>query len=483
VERHWLINLLELLVPLLWLGCTACVDLDGQDRRAWLQETLIEDNLALLARDPATTGGKFLKMGSSPYNLFRGTVGQFVRDSAQRGPGYLPTRFGSVEGSRVLLVGDPHLENLGTFRAASGELLVDFNDFDASGYGPWILDVRRLALSVWLTAALLPEDGVDAVSPGELAASVARGYADEVSAETDGSPPLRVRAGEHGAILDDLFERAEANGDADTALSDYTRVVGGRRVMVFGELEAGPVEGVDGDVVRAPPVEEQRLVEAHLAQVGATLIASIPQDQLAVKGVSRRLGAGVSSYPLWRYYVLVEGPTQAPDDDWLLEVKETSDPPRRPGLAVHPGRQFASNGARVVSSQRALQERPDADPLLGCLDLGRLSFRVRERTSYQRGLAVDRIVERVGDGRWSVADLQELATIAGRLLARAHLNAPTLHGGDALLIVAADLGGDRDGLAEETTRFVEVYGPQLLTDHQLLNALLADEGPTLGYRP
>ena len=73
------------------------------------------------------------------------------------------TAFGDPASSRVLLVGDPHPENIGTFRAADGTILVEWNDFDAAGYGPYEADVRRLATAMVVAAG---DDTLDLLARG-----------------------------------------------------------------------------------------------------------------------------------------------------------------------------------------------------------------------------------------------------------------------------------------------------------------------------
>ncbi|MBT9555155.1 MAG: DUF2252 family protein, partial [Myxococcales bacterium] len=57
------------------------------------------------------------------------------------------TRFGSAASALVPLVGDPHVENVGSYLAAKGKLVLDWNDFDTACYGPYHVDVWRLAVA------------------------------------------------------------------------------------------------------------------------------------------------------------------------------------------------------------------------------------------------------------------------------------------------------------------------------------------------
>lgn len=468
------------LLSLPTLSSTGC-DAPEDGRRSWLQSTLVEDNRALLEREPALTADKFRKMASRPYFWFRGTMAVYLADVGRPGPGFRPSRFTSQQSSGVLLVGDPHPENLGTFRLADGTMVLEYNDFDASVHGPFTYDVRRLGLGF---AAALYEAGRPETVEAVVEA-VARGYRAEIEALAAGeAPTVARRGGEFGEIAEDVLRRGERDGDAREALAEYTRVVDGARVMFAGDVEA-PLGGLISD--RVLPVEpaEARLVERLMGAYRATVSTPRPAAFFAIKGISRRYGAGVSSYPLKRWYVLVEGETAGLDDDRLLEVKELPDPPRPVQRAHLLPRMFHSNGERVITAQRLLQadgQAGERDALLGWAELGPLSVRVRERTKYQKGVDVERIDDKMGERKWDDDDVADFAHLAGRLLARGHALAPTLDGPPGLDGIAAVIARDRGDFVRETVDFVLGYHPQVEVDYDVFCALVEEEGPWLGYR-
>ncbi|MCA9560007.1 MAG: DUF2252 family protein, partial [Myxococcales bacterium] len=219
---------------------TGCVQAEDAGRRAWLQSLLVQDNRPLLEREPALTAGKFRKMGARPYDFLRGSLAVYLADAAR--PDAMPTRFGSAAASRVLVLGDPHPENLGAFRRGDGRMSLEFNDFDGATFGPYHLDVRRLAVG-FVVAGL--QAGLDDDAARALAGAVAEGYVLEIDRLGRGLAPLRVRRGVgFGHIVDDLLRRAERDGDAREHLDDYTRVKGGQRRLRRGEVEAPPMPGV-----------------------------------------------------------------------------------------------------------------------------------------------------------------------------------------------------------------------------------------------
>jgi hypothetical protein len=280
-----------------------------------------------------------------------------------------------------------------------------------------------------------------------------------------------------------MFEKSREDGDALDKLDEYTEVIDGQRSMVYGELEE-PTGNVIADEVREVTAAERRMVTAALADYRGSLAdpSVMSGDALRVKGISRRLGAGVSSYASLRFYALLEGPTAAVDDDVLIELKETGDALRFPNHPVFT-RSFADNGARAVTLQRAFQGRDDADVFLGRGAAGDLVFRIRHRTGYQRNIGIDKIAEEIVEQDWTADDYVALGELAGRLLARCHALSETAAGEPGLGPIAAAIGGDFDGLIAETEAHVADYGPVIAADHQRLIELLEIRGALLGYRP
>jgi uncharacterized protein (DUF2252 family) len=482
-------SLLATLAPLLALSCDHLVPPDAEFARAsWLRDALIQDNRDLLERAPEATAGKLRKMASSSYGYFRGTAAIYWRDQLEPRASRAPTSHSRGASNLTLLVGDPHPENIGSFLGGDGRMHIEFNDFDASTYGPYHLDVRRLALGYYVLARASDDLRPDAPA---IARAVASGYAAEIASQSAGDSPASFSwdrgDGESGAgvILGDLIRRAERDGDVAEELLEYAPLVDGERAMFHGTLEASEVEGVVRDRTDPLTDAEDALVAQIVDAYFETIVASTGADRgtVRVKGASRRLGAGVSSYPVRRFYVLTEGRTDSPDDDLLLELKETLDPPPLGRLVTLGVRDHASNAERVVSHQRLLQARADQDPWLGWARLGPLSFRVRHRTKYQKGVDAARVLEEVAGGEYGADAVLELATQSGRLLAASHTRAPLANGQDALAAIAAALGPDADAFADETADFARSYGDRTLADYELFKDLLEQHGFDLGYRP
>ena len=428
---------LQVLILTVIMGFSACRCAQTEDpRSAWLENTIYEDHRDILLREPALTELKFEKMALSPFNYFRGTAGQYLRDVSRP----LKTRAAGFSGQTTLLVGDPHPENLGVYRDLEGEQYFEFNDFDAATLGPPEYDVWRLAVGFAVLEA-------QANTSCESVAAVVDGYASHWRSE---SVPL------DGAIVDDLKRRGLRDGAAREELDDYTGVENGVRTHKVGDIEAR--EGALWvDTILEPTPEQAQLVQAAFSAYEPTVATRARPG--AIKGIVRRLGAGVASYPFLRFYVLTEGPTESLDDDVLLEVKETLAAPRGAGLPIAADQLWSSNGERVVDAQRRLQSSPDVDPLLGWGDAHGMTFRVHERTKYQKGFDVERYTENFADGEWTCDDATLFARQSGAILAQAHGRG----GLDLTLSLAQQ---------DETTTFATSYAARVLEDYQRFRQLV-----------
>src|SRR5262245_57728329 len=95
------------------LAC-GCATNEPALREQRILDTLAGDNYAALLRDRDLVAMKLRKMQRGPFEWLRGTASLYWRDVTQVGSPRALTAFGSPESSRVLLVVDPHAENVGT---------------------------------------------------------------------------------------------------------------------------------------------------------------------------------------------------------------------------------------------------------------------------------------------------------------------------------------------------------------------------------
>jgi uncharacterized protein (DUF2252 family) len=444
---RWLRVLLVVL-----LGCGSV----SSAREDFVINTLAEDNYLWALRDPQLVAMKLVKMQRDPFIWMRGTPAVYWRDISDAGEARAPTAFGDAASSRVLLVADPHPENIGSFRASDGTMWIDWNDFDSSGYGPYEADVRRLAAGMIVAShdAADPETAgdVDPAFADAIARAVAAGYAAQIQALALGQAAMPVTTGA-AKYLDKLLAKGLANGDAGKDLSDVSEVVDGTRVFLGGDLDPVAPDGVvEGRLSSPDPIERARMEQAL-----APYLAHHPELGTLV-ALARDYGSGVSSYAALRYLALVSA-------DRIIEIKE-----ERAGLIVPlprlPAAEWSSPAARSVDAQRRLQLRRDADALLGIADEGTLTFRIQDHASYQRGVNASDIGDLAIDPTKS-SQVIDLAMIFGGLLARAHGLALTEDGVLGWTAIAPVLG-DGASFAGEVSELARADAAQVISDWQML---------------
>jgi uncharacterized protein (DUF2252 family) len=453
---------------LLVAGCAS----PDAGRRAWLVEQLLRDNAVWWSRDPALFEVKLAAMAADPYDYMRGTAGVFLRDQARAGTDRQATAFLRYAGAgELMLVGDPHPENLGSFLPSDGaadpaaSLRLDVSDLDGASFGPWLWDARRAALG--LLALVDGAVGCEAGACGAAVEALARGYADAVGRAGRGEAALDLTAsGPHGPWLADWFEDIVEDGLERKAYGKD--VEGGLLVRDEGLDEDG-----DGTLALSPSEQVQA------AALSRAWLEAAPRGA-RVLDVARRYGKGVASLPAVRYTFLVDGGSDGPDDDQLLSVREVVDPPAVPGLVRPVDGLFADGVSRVRQASRWLWAHPDADPWLLGLSDGIQAFKVQAADDWNEGIDHDKLREDLAEGKATPGDVEEIGALLGGLLAEAHLRAPTASGRPALEALAAEVEGRGDTLAHELRAGAERDLGTLLADHALFQEALGIWGPSLG---
>lgn len=155
-----------------------------------LAQLQVDADRARLSRQRPLLLRKWRRMVASPFAFLRGASPLWA-EALARNPAWLRTAPG-VGG----LVGDLHLENFGTFRAAGG-MTFHVNDFDESFDGPWTFDMLRLLVSTLLARPELECTGTQVL---QLAQAVMDGHEAALADEKVPRP----------AFIQHLVDEAEA---------------------------------------------------------------------------------------------------------------------------------------------------------------------------------------------------------------------------------------------------------------------------------
>ncbi|MFD3913185.1 DUF2252 domain-containing protein [Streptomyces sp. NPDC058603] len=407
----------------------------------------------LLAADPAAFRVKFRKMAASAFAFYRGTACLFYHDlerertaSGVTGP-FLDERTG-----RVWIHGDLHAENFGTYMDANGRLIFNVNDFDEAYVGPFTWDLKRFAASLALIGY------TKALSDGQITELVeiyAGAYRERIhalatGAKNDEVPPFTLDTAQ-GPLLTALRSARALTRfgllDSMTEIREYERrfAPGGGSIELDAATRYKILAAFDGYLETLP--------ESSLTR----------PDSYRVKDVVGRRGIGIGSAGLPSYNILLEGNSDALENDVVIYMKQAQTPAVSRHITDRAVREyFQHEGHRTVISQRALQAH--ADPWLGWTELAGIGQLVAEVSPY----AVDL--------DWSdLDDPEEIAAVVadlGRATATMHSAADDESGHSLVPFstersIDAAIAADEEGFGALLVDFAHTYGARARADHQI----------------
>ncbi|MCW2917973.1 MAG: hypothetical protein JWN52_6041 [Actinomycetia bacterium] len=341
---------------------------DPRERQAQLVEVLVEAFSGLMEADPAAFRRRFRKMAADPFAFYRGSACIFYADIIDDHDPWADERT-----SRVWIQGDLHAQNFGTYMDDDGVLVFDVNDFDEAYVGHFTWDIKRLVASVALLAWTKALSDADI---RRLIDTYVRAYVDQVryfvESDRDNEWALTLDTTEghvRGVLLKALSSTRIGLLDELTLVERYER----RFQLVPG--------------VRRPDAAERAKVE----EAFQAYLYTIPQEKrfssitYRIKDVVASSGFGIGSAGLSAYTILVEGRSQALENDVILSMKQ--------GNVAAPSRVvddpeirafFEHHGHRTAVSRRALQA--NTDPWLGHTEIDGLGYVVQELSPYEADL-------------------------------------------------------------------------------------------------
>ncbi|BCB81295.1 DUF2252 domain-containing protein [Phytohabitans flavus] len=423
--------------------------MNNDQRPAKIVDVLLAEFGELMALDPAAFRRKFRKMAASPFAFYRGSAALFYADMTGD---FADRRFLDEWTSRVWIHGDLHAENFGTYMNSSGQLVFNVNDFDEAYVGPFTWDLKRFSASVALIGyAKALSDAVIS----DLVTRFASAYLTELGAIAAGGDDAigSITLENADGVLRTVLQQARLNTRVDL-LKEQTTIDNYERRFSLG------------DGVYEIDAKTRATVVAAFEQYLTTLpeaTASLRPVSTHIKDVVLRKGVGIGSAGLPSYNLLLEGHTQALENDVVIYMKQA----QVPAVARHITDEkvrgyFRHQGHRTAESQRALQAH--ADPWLGFTELQGVGQLVAEVSPY------------AADLDWSdVNEPDELAGVVsdlGRAVARMHSVADDESSHDLVdfsteeTIVAA-VDRDPEGFVAHLVDFAHEYGLRAREDHQI----------------
>jgi uncharacterized protein (DUF2252 family) len=419
----------------------------SDERQAEIVDVLVDAFSGLMDADPEAFRQKFRKMAAGPFAFYRGSACLFYADMETE-----KDRWADERTSRVWIQGDLHAENFGTYMDGDGVFIFDVNDFDEAYLGHFTWDIKRMVASVALLAWMKAISDADIAS---LIETYVRAYVEQVRyfVESDRDHEYALRLETTGGEVREILLETRLN----------------TRVELLDRLTLVD-ENVERRFRRSSGVRE--LGDDERATVHAAYKAyleTIPETKrfrsltYQVKDIVGRQGFGIGSAGLPAYNVLVEGPTQALENDVVLSMKQGN--VAAPSRIVHDERikgYFKHNGHRTAVSQRALQAH--ADPWLGYTEIDDVGFVVTELSPY------------VEDLDWSdLTEPEQMSPVLdylGRATAKVHCVAdkdsdPNIVGFQTEDEIIEVISGNEEEFVREMVEFGARYAEVARDDHRL----------------
>ncbi|WP_426247126.1 DUF2252 domain-containing protein [Nocardioides sp. LHG3406-4] len=422
-------------------------DADTRARTELIVRSLDQAFAPLMEADPVAFRAKYRKMAADPHAFYRGSACVFYADVSEEPDDYVDDRC-----SRIWIHGDLHVENFGTYLNSDGRLVFDVNDFDEAYLGHYTWDLQRFAASLALVGwqKALPEATVR-----QLIARYVRAYL------------LQINHYRDSADDDDFALHLDNSTGAVLEALVLARQIRRADLLDGMTMLEGGVRRFAGDASVRP------LGKAERAKVVAAFegyLETIPESKrfdrdlfYELRDVVGKSGFGIGSAGLPAYNLLVEGYSQALDNDVVLSMKQANVPAlgRFVDSAAVDG-YFEHEGHRTVVSQRALQVH--TDPLLGHTSLDGVGYVVAEVSPYEVDLD------------WGgLNEPDEIATVVdqlGRATAKIHCASDEDSSQDLVdfqveEVIGQALEGRRKAFTEYVVDWGLAYATRVREDHAL----------------
>lgn len=391
---------------------------------------------------------KYEKMVADAFSFFRGSAYLFYYDVSN-----IPFSYHTPNDKPTWIMGDLHFNNFSAFQNEQGEIVFDVDDFDEGYLGSYLYDVLRMVVSIRLFANQL---GFSESNQDDFVARYAKAYCKQLKkfAERKENPVTTRFTVEHtkSAIkkaLKKLEERKATHElEKQTMINDE-----GERVFNREKIKLSSVSNNEFKAIK-------RAWGQYLESIPAKHFHD--EEHYEIKDIVKKIGTGIGSTGLKRFYILIEGThDDAHFDDIILEAKEARTPipayffPYEETLHQH-------QGERVMDTQKAMHHM--ADPYLGYFTMNGRDFYVRERSAYDKDLKESHLQD--------YDDMDKTVKIMGKITAKIHARADEdidnglleYHSEEEILKA---IGDDKDGFVKELQVWSTFYQRHVEEDYRL----------------
>jgi uncharacterized protein (DUF2252 family) len=381
---------------------------------------------------------RLARMCCSPFAFYRGAAAVQAHDVAQS----------PVTGVNAMIDGDAHVNNFGLYGTPQREVVFDLNDFDETIVGPWEWDLKRLVASVNLAAR---ENGFTRRERDIAVRRCVSGYRTNInSLQSLGVLEtwyLHVYPGRENLLAHPdaqasrIIAKAVAKAAAQTNQTLLQKVADKQKDGTWRFHENPPLQ------TRVDSKTKQAVADA-LQNYASTLSQErqFMFHKYRLADVAHRV-VGVGSVGTRAYLALLFG--NGDNDPLFLQVKEAIVPALHSFSPVLRD-EFAHQGKRVVTGQRALQA--GSDVMLGWTKIGSIPFYVRQMKNMKGSIPVEWLTG---------SSFNFYAWACGALLSRAHARTT-----DAAII--AGYIGKSSALDDALILWAEAYAEQTILDFAAL---------------
>lgn len=406
-----------------------------EERRQYVREVLREDHAYRIKSVPEVTEQKFSKLAHSCFSFFRGTALLYYRDYA------------GIDHSlpQVFTIGDVHPANFGVMPNENNVPFFGPNDFDEAYFAPFTVDIRRGSTGFWLAAR---ENGHSKKHRKRIVRNFVKGYLEGLQsfAKDDTEKTFQYRLDNSPNLIKILLQ--------DSLES--------RKEFLAEKTTPDSKEFVVSDEI-VPHSTHVHAFQAAIDRYISENDISVPTDNkdfFRVRDVAVKKGSGTASLGLERFWILIEGESDKPEDGVILEMKQA----RRSaltGLVPHSDRN--EKDAERIAEQ--IVQAHDihlvgADAFYGYVQHDGKSYLIRERSPFKNDIDLDEL---------SSKTFRKYARVCGKALAQTHARSDTHtglteeHGTESAILDSVV----PEVFINDMVRFAKSSAHRVLTDHKL----------------
>ncbi|PEZ46731.1 hypothetical protein CN345_00005 [Bacillus thuringiensis] len=283
-------------------------------RQTYLQQQLQEANAFI--QDSTIRASKYKKMMESPFNFYRGTTPLYYSD-LRTGVIPIPAGWNQHTPIQTWLEGDAHAQNVAIFDNREGTLRFDVTDFKNSYIGPFYWDSLRFMSSIFLFTDEFPYIKVSKAQQKQLASTFLQTYQTTlqkiIENPTEKYKELRNEQLKKG-IIQKQIKKMKSSYTYEAFLEKNTLLQNGKHIFLPNNPSFIPLR----------TEEQEDFIKGWNEYIKsiASFADTKSEGYFTRKDVVHKQNSGVGSMGRDIFYVLIEGDTEEPEDDIVLEVKE-----------------------------------------------------------------------------------------------------------------------------------------------------------------